>query len=171
MRRIFVYSLVGLFGLLCGVGIGLKVSEKDPWEVIRRYRKWREDPQSYKPAGPPGLYVAEEPEDIRPSLAALVAKGELIHLDLVFPNVPRSSEVTMYWLQQCHETEGIVETWGNPEYAEFKTCGPQPLHVNLWFTKEATDEVKELIAAMESFADKERKPYAQVTEDKTPTGP
>jgi len=101
MRRIFVYSLVGLFGLLCGVGIGLKVSEKDPWEVIRRYRKWREDPQSYKPAGPPGLYVAEEPEDIRPSLAALVAKGELIHLDLVFPNVPRSSEVTMYWLQQC----------------------------------------------------------------------
>jgi len=130
MRRILVCFLVGLFGLLCGVGMGLKVSEKDPWEVIRRHRKWREDPQSYKPAGPPGLYVAEEPEDIRPSLAALVAKGELIHLDLVFPNVPRSSEVTMYWLQQC-----------------------------------------ELIAAMESFADKERKPYAQVTEDKTPTGP
>jgi len=153
MRRFFTYFLVGVLALLCGVVLGLKVSEKDHWKAIKEYRRWVENPESYEPAGPPGLLVShDEPPDIGPSLAALEAKGELTHVDLVFPNVPSSREVTRYWMEQCQEIDGLVEATANPEYVEFKTSGLQPFHMNLWFTDEASEQVKELIAEIESFA-------------------
>ncbi len=153
MRRLPAYFLVGVSAIVCGVLIGLKVSEEDHWEAIREYRRWVEDPESYEPAGPPGLLVSrDEPPDVGPSLAALEGKGELTHVDLVFPDVPITREVTGYWMEQCQEIEGVVEATANPEYAEFKTSGVQPFHINLWFRDEATEEVKQLIGGMESFA-------------------
>ncbi len=158
MKRILSYFAVGLLGMLCGIVIGLKLSQKDHWEVIQEYRSRIEDPRSYEPAGPPGLLVADDLPDIGPSLAALVAKGELNHVDLVFPNVPYSRDVTTYWMQKCGEVDGIVEATGNHEYVEFKTSGVQPFHTNIWFTNEAKEEVKELIAGIESFANRKREP-------------
>jgi len=89
MRRAFAYFLVGVFALLCGVLVGLNVSENDHWKVTNEYRRWVDERESYEPAGPPGLLVSrDEPPDIGPGLAALEAKRELTHLDLAFPNVP-----------------------------------------------------------------------------------
>jgi len=80
-----------------------------------------------------------------------VAKGELTHIDLVFPNVPKTPEVTKYWMQRCQAIEGIVEATANPEYGEFKTSGTQRLHINMWFTAEAKEAVKKLVSELQSF--------------------
>ncbi|GAG11804.1 unnamed protein product, partial [marine sediment metagenome] len=57
MKRIFSYFAVGLLGMLCGVVIGLKLSQKDHWGIIHEYRSRIEDPRFYQPAGPRGLLV------------------------------------------------------------------------------------------------------------------
>jgi len=157
MKRIFSYFAVGLLGVLCGVAIGLKLGQTDHWGIIHEYHSWLEDPASYEPFGPL-LVSREEPPEIGPSLAALVASGELNHIDLVFPNVPYARDVTRYWMRKCEEIDGIVEATGNHEYVEFKTSGEQPLHINLWFTVDATEGVKELITGIESFARDGRPP-------------
>lgn len=141
---------VGLLGMLLGAAIGLRLGRTEHWGVIHEYRRRIEDPGSYKPAGPGGLMAASDLPDIGPSLAALAAKGELNHVDLVFPNVPYGREVTRYWMQ--HQIDGIVEIYGNPDYVDFETAGVQPVHINIWFTDDATEQVKELIVGIESFA-------------------
>jgi hypothetical protein len=96
--------------------------------------------------------AASDLPDIGPSLAALVAAGELNHVDLVFPNVPYGREVARYWMRACQQVDGIVEAYGKEEYVGFKTSGVQPFHTNIWFTDDATEQVKEIIAGIESFA-------------------
>ncbi len=157
MKRILPYFVVGLLAMLCGVRIGMKLSQKDHWQIIEHYRSYVEDPENYQHDPVTGLSYVENPPDIGPSLAALVAKGELNHVDLVFPNVPYSRDVTTYWMHKCQHIHGIVEATANDEYVEFKTTGVQPFHMNIWFKDEAEEEVKELIAGIESFAEQEQK--------------
>ena len=156
MKRILPYFAVGLLGMLCGVLIGLKLGQEDHWEMIQEYRSYLEDPGERKYDPVTGLSYVDDVPEIRPSLALLEAKGQLIHLDLVFPNVPNTPEVRRYWIPKSLEIDGIVEATANPQYWEFPTSGEQPLHINVWFTDEAKEEVKELIAGIESFASEER---------------
>ncbi len=155
MKNSLSHGAIGVVGIICGLGIGLKVAQKDDWKVIREYRAYIEAPSHFKYDPRNGLSYVDDFPEIGPSLAALVAKGELNHVDLVFPNVPRTRDVTRYWMERCQAVEGIVEATGNPEYVEFKMAGVQPLHINIWFTDEAEDQVKKLISELESFSEKE----------------
>jgi hypothetical protein len=88
--------------------------------------------------------------DPLPSLAALASANEILHVDLVFPNVPASRHANTHWMTFVNEKEDILYVEGNPEYVDFKTSGVQPLHLNLWFRRSAVVHVQELIRQLES---------------------
>ena len=157
MRKSFSHAAVGVVGIVCGLVIGFRVAHEDPWKMIQERRAYIEEPSHVEHDPRTGLSYLRDVPDIRPALTALVVRGELNHVDLVFPNVPYTSDVTRYWMQKCQAVEGIIEATGNPEYREFKTAGVQPLHINLWFTDEAKPQVKKLISELESFSDEEPK--------------
>ncbi len=152
MKRLLPYLAVGLLGIALGVLARPEPAEEDHWQIIRDYRSYLDDPENYRYEPGPGVWSAGAPRDIGPNLAALVAKGELNHLDMVFPNVPYGREVTRYWMQKCQEIDGLVEGFANHSYVEFKTSGIQPFQMEIWFTHEAEAGVKEMISGIESFA-------------------
>ena len=86
-----------------------------------------------------------------PSLYALDRKGEIIHIDLVFPNVPKTEEVTRYWLEYVNAAPEIIYATANPSYVDYKTKGVEPFHMNIWFKPTGKQKVKRLIAGIEDF--------------------
>ena len=94
------------------------------WERVKEYRKFvngeitKEQFHGYK-------YYTGTP-DILPSLHYLSKYSKLNKLDLVFPNVPKSREVTLYWMTFCNKYPEIVEATSNPSYSNFETEGVQP---------------------------------------------
>jgi hypothetical protein len=121
------------------------------WKVIGDYRAYMEDPRNYE-VDPSGFVGVKDSCDITPTLAALVAAGELEYVDLVFPRVPYCPDATRYWMTFANDHRGIVEVTGNPEYVAYTTAGQQPLHLQLWFQKTAADDVQQLIKGLEAFA-------------------
>jgi len=122
------------------------------WKQIERYNAYIRDPNNLK-EDQSSSYIDDVP-DIMPSLYALHKAGEITHLDLVFPNVPQTREVTRYWMAYCEKDADIIYATGNPSYAEFQTSGVQPVHLNIWFKPIAKERVKELINAMEESGKK-----------------
>ena len=82
--------------LVAGIAIGFAArtflpaesSMADHWRVVREHRAYVLDPANYTPDPQTGLSATEPPNDPLPSLAALVAAGELNHIDIVLPTVP-----------------------------------------------------------------------------------
>ena len=104
-----------------------------------------------------GFYGAEVPYDPEPSLAALVAKGELEHVDIVLPLVPKSRETNLHWMRFVEaRPDTILYATGNPEYVDYKPSGEPPLHLTLWFKQSAKPDVQQLITELESLAAKDR---------------
>jgi hypothetical protein len=121
------------------------------WRVVNDYRAYMRDPTNQELDSSGRSYV-ESPSDHEPSLAALVAAGELEHVDLVLPLVPNSDEVNRYWMEFVNDRDDIVEAYGNPEYVAYKPAGQQPLHLRLWFRKNAADDVQQLIKDLDALA-------------------
>src|SRR5882724_3768808 len=69
------------------------------WQVVRSYNAFVNDPSNYKPDAATGMSVTTPPGDPLPSLAALVAAGELSHVDLVLPELPYRHDVVQHWMQ------------------------------------------------------------------------
>ena len=127
-------------------------SEKDTkwhWKQIDQYNEYIHNPDNLK-QDQHGTYLDNVP-DIMPSLHALEKAGEITHLDLVFPNVPESKEVTKLWMIYCDKEPGILYATGNPSYTEYKTSGTQPVHINIWFKTSVKDKVKQLIKDIGNF--------------------
>jgi hypothetical protein len=156
MEKVLSCVGVGLFGVVLGLLIGLRMGQEDHWKAVREFRRLIEDPASYEPSELPGLAVLSDPPDIGPNLAALVAAGELNHVDLVFPNVPCTREVTRYWMQESQAIDGVVWAYTEDGDGRFETQGVQPFHMNLWFVDEAAGDVKDLIAGIGTFAEREQ---------------
>ncbi len=99
----------------------------------------------------------EDPFDVMPSLAALVSLEELDYVDLVFPDVSPTDEVTRDLQLYFRRSQGIVFMEFNPEFGEIQPSGQQPLHLQLWFRKRGHDEVRRLIQRIEDTASQRRK--------------
>lgn len=119
------------------------------WARIKQYNEYIHDPKNLKQDNV-GRYLDNVP-DIMPSLYALERKGEITYVDLVFPNVPASREVTKYWMEYCEKTPDIVYATANPSCGEYHTSGIQPFHMNIWGRTTARGRIKELIEGVEGF--------------------
>ncbi len=106
---------------------------------------------NYKRDSATGLSVSSPPVDPEPSLAALVAAGELNHFDLVLPAVAKSGETARHWMAFCEAHKEIVYATGNPSYPEFKPSGTEPLHLNLWFRDADKGVVQALLRELEEL--------------------
>jgi hypothetical protein len=122
---------------------------KHHWRVVERHNAFVRDPANYKPDATTGLSVTSPPGDPAPSLAALVAAGELSHVDLVLPTVPKSREAGRHWMTFCEKHKEIVYATGNPTYTAFTPAGTQSLHLNFWFRDADKGVVQTLIRELE----------------------
>ncbi|HWQ91567.1 MAG TPA: hypothetical protein VN673_07835 [Clostridia bacterium] len=122
---------------------------KHHWRVVERYNAFVRDPANFKPDPATGLSVTSPPGDPAPSLAALVAAGELSHVDLVLPTVLKSREAGKHWMVFCEAHKEIVYASGNPSYTAFTPVGTQPLHLNIWFRDADKGVVQTLIRELE----------------------
>ncbi len=153
------------FALLIGVVIGaLAYRTWDAhtaivrhWRTVHEYREFIFNTENYHPDPNTGFSVATPPKDLEPSLAALVAAGELRYLDIVLPTVPYSNrDATRHWMAFCERhNEDIVWAYGNPISVAFPTKGEQPLHLQLWFPEESIPVIQQLISELESLETKE----------------
>ena len=122
------------------------------WRAVQDYNTYVRDPSNYKPDTQTGLLATEPPYDPEPHLAALVAAGELNHLDIVLPGVPQSREVSKHWLAFCERhPEEIVYSTGNPSWVAFKPVGTQPTHLNIWFRDSGQGVVQQLVRELEEM--------------------
>lgn len=78
--------------------------------------------------------------------------GELEHVDLVFPIVPKTRKTTRFWMGWGERTDGVWYMTGNPQYVHYEPSGEQPLHLNIWFDRSVKPKVQQLIADLESLA-------------------
>lgn len=149
------------FALGCAAYFGLYgQSTKSHWKAVRTFIAYYNNPQNYETA-PDGTQfeVASDGTrtqislsvEIEPHLAALVAAGELNHVDLVLPTVPASRESHRYWMRFATQHPQIVYATGNPSYTDIKPAGTQPLHLNIWFREEDNSVVQKLVHELESL--------------------
>jgi len=119
------------------------------WTRVREYQQYVNGKITKDEFG--GYKYHDGEPDILPSLHALDKASEVSKIDLVFPQVPKSKEVTKYWMNLCNRTEGIVDAYANPSYVEFKTRGVQPFRMIVWYKPEYKDEILKMINKIEQF--------------------
>ena len=144
-------------GLVVGFGLGFltyfllfgHTTTKHHWKIVESYDAYVTDPANYKPDIATGLSVTTPPGDPAPSLAALVAAGELSYLDLVLPTVPYGREAAQHWMRFSQTHKEIVYISGNPSYTAFTPAGTQPLHLNIWYRDSDAPVVQTLIRELE----------------------
>jgi hypothetical protein len=129
-----------------------KADVSQHWKLVNGYNEYMRDPDNYRVNAHSGFSGAEIPYDPEPSLAALVAAGEIEHVDLVFPSVPSTSEAHRYWMEFIDERQDtILYAIGNIEYVDYKTSGEPVLHLELYFKRNATSDVQQLIRELEAL--------------------
>ena len=133
--RSAILLVVGLVvGFLVRHYLPFPASTASHWQAVHEYNAYIRDPANRELDPTTGLYFNEPPIDPLPHLAALVAAGELYHLDIALPTVPRSKEATAYWLAFCEEhRDEIIYATGAATYGIFKPKGGHPLHLNIWY--------------------------------------
>src|SRR5260221_10291584 len=105
MKITISVALGFVLGFLTDFVLFARPATKHHWKVVQSYNAFVTNPANYKPDAPTGLSVTTPPRDPMPSLAALVAAGELSHVDLVLPSVPKSGEAGRHWktFAQAHK--------------------------------------------------------------------
>ena len=132
-------------------------STTDHWRAIESYNAYIRNPSNAKTDQQTGLSHVAIVDDIEPHLAALVAAGELSHLDIVLPTVSsKNYAATRHWMSFCERhPKDIVHVTGDPRYTAFPTKEEQPLHLNIWFRDTSEPVVQQLISELEEMGSKE----------------
>ena len=126
------------------------------WRLVHDYNAYMRDPDNYS-TDPSGLHGAKVPYDPEPSLAALVAAGELEHVDIVLPLVPQNRETSLHWMQFLDDRQDtILYATANTEHVDYRPSGEPPMHFTLWFKESAKSDVQQLIKELETLAAKDR---------------
>lgn len=121
------------------------------WDLVNEYKSQLANPGNFKEFSN-GLVGMDEPYDVMPSLAALVANGQLKYVDLIFPSVPSRNETNRQWMQFVNDhDEAIVFAVGNSHHYEFQPSGEAPLHLKLWFRPNSKTVVQQLIKELEAI--------------------
>lgn len=148
--KIAVIFILGLaLGFAMNYLLTRQFATRNHWKKVNDYIQFERNPASYKPDATTGMLAATPPSDIRQDLAALVAAGELNHVDLVFPSVPCDRENTKQWIDFVKNYSEIVYITGNPSYTAFKVSGEQLIHLNIWFKNSSEAVIHALIAELE----------------------
>ena len=122
---------------------------KRHWKIVRDYRDAIRNPDNYKRDAQSGLGMMSVP-DISVSLAYLVAAGEIVHADVVLPEVPRSRAAVTHWLAWAEDRDDIWEMTG--QYGSpFEVEGELPLHLNIWYDESGHGDIQELIQELEAL--------------------
>ncbi|MCG8651201.1 MAG: hypothetical protein MI861_15290 [Pirellulales bacterium] len=129
------------------------------WQAIDDLRDYVADPQNMSSVD--GMIVVSNPPDPMPDLAALVAYGELKHVDLILPEAPNSRAAQRYLMQYVGQRDDIVYFAGNSTYAAFRPAGNQPLQLNLWYLPGAEEAIQTLMKKLESMDDDTETPAAE----------
>ena len=152
-----------LIGVLIGVVIGVlthqiwieRTSTSRHWAAVKDYVAYIRDRSHAKRDPQSGLsYVENAPsDDPEPHLAALVAAGEIQHLDIILPTVPETNRAAeLHWMTFCERhPEDIVYAYGNPSVVAFPAKGQQPLHLNIWFPESSQPVVQQLISELQEM--------------------
>jgi len=133
-----------------------KYDESYHWNQIDQYLKYFDDIDNTKKLENDNstLTFYDDVPDIFPSLHVLEMKGEITHLQLIFPNIQVTGAIKSYWMKRCNEmSEDIIIAQGYPSYNEFPMKGTAPLFLELWFKTSAKEKVKKLIREIESFSE------------------
>ena len=121
------------------------------WQRVNDFNEHIRDPRNLEEID--GMGAVTPLYDPEPSLAALVAAGELEHVDLVLPTVPQNRETTSLWMHYCDDRrDKIIYATANPESIALAPSGDPPFHMNIWFMKTATADVQRLIRELEELA-------------------
>ena len=144
-RFLLVLSVLPLF-----IGCESKHDNAWHWQQIKKHDDYISNLNNIK-KDDNGFLLYENTPDIIPSLHALVKKGELTHINLVFPNVPKSKKVTKFWMNYCQNNPEIIYGLANPSYLHYKTKGVQPFHMQLWFKPESKEKIQKFIQQIEKF--------------------
>jgi hypothetical protein len=156
LRTIIIAALTFLAGALSYAVVDSARSARpsahstaSDWEAVKHYRAFVLNSANSRPDPKTGLQVTTPPPDPGLNLAALVAAGELEHVDLVLPNVANSRAANRFWMKWAEENPDILHALGNPTYTAFAPSGTAPLHLQLWFRESATATVQQLIQDLE----------------------
>jgi len=156
-----------LIGVLIGVVIGVlthhiwieRTSTSRHWAAVKDYVAYIRDSSHAQRDSQSGLsYVTAPSDDPEPHLAALVAAGEIQHLDIVLPTVPETNRAAvLHWMTFCEQhPEDIVYTYGNTSLVAFPTKGQQPLHFNIWFPESSQPVVQQLISELQDMGTRQK---------------
>lgn len=151
-----------ILSVVAGIATGIllhrtwqaRTSTAHHWRAVESYVAYMRDSSDAKPDPQTGLsYMTPPMDDPEPHLAALVAEGELQHLDIVLPTVPYTNRAaTRHWMAFCERhPEDIVYAYGNPSAVAFPTKGNQPTHLNIWFPELSESVVQQLISELEAM--------------------
>lgn len=141
--------VVGSFGLGLGIGLLLHLHwSRDEdldrhWRTVIAYRAYLNGENKEFSGSTDSQFV---------SLAALVAAGQLEHLDLVLPTVSSSNKAAVrFWMEYCSKHKDIMVAFGNPTYMAYPVSGEQPLHLRLWFRPRAQPDVQSMVQRLEAL--------------------
>jgi hypothetical protein len=155
-----------IIALIVGIAIGVfaqrawqsRTAVARHWRAVESYVAYMRDPSNAKPDPQTGLsYMTPPMADPEPHLAALVAAGELRHLDIVLPTVAYTNRAaTRHWMAFCERhPKDIVYAYGNPSVVAFPTEGSEPIHLNIWYPESSESVVQQLISELEAMGTRE----------------
>jgi hypothetical protein len=144
-----------LAGFIAHLLIERNSSTQRHWKAIATWNSFVTNQSNYKPDPVTGLSVAAPGVDLKGSLGALVAAGELRHWDVVLPNIPNTREVAQHVWTFSHTHKEIVHISSSPSYPWLTPAGTQPVHLNIWFREADQQVVRKLLQELEEkFAKK-----------------
>lgn len=163
MRPAIQYAAVAIVAFALGAGTQAwftprhLLTEKEVvqqhWQKVIDFNRHMNDPANYSWDLTPGFLGTSVPFDPMPHLAALVAAGEINHLDIVLPMVPVTAKANRHWMDfQSQRQKSLVYMTGNGWHRDFPVSGDPVMHLNLWYIPSATSEVQQLLRELEELS-------------------
>lgn len=153
--RAVILSAVSLFiGVVLGLVIQLRSVSTDDvpsrvcWGRIHQYK--RQFLESSVDAY--GVAISPPKHDLKPDLAVLVSRGEILQYDLVLPTVDTGRAADLLWMRYASKhTDEFVHVVANPSYTDINIQERQPMHLIVWVKPTGIPLLRDLVAELKSI--------------------